>query len=272
MKARWLVLSATTIFILMIVGIPECRSDTALFIQSLLLNDQNILKSSGLELIVPTAKTVSGSQWDETMKSFQPGQDFPHGATRGRMSILYNFGDFEKGHSTFYDPEADTYNAHYGVYAIQLDEGIFGLKDGQVDFESITRLVAYDQLNLVMASLGCPRSQCVFDSKITATKDNIAMAGFDDWTQIDAKIITNSPLHQKTAFKQGYLQYGQPPQNYQGKDFPFVDMAGRLYLRYDVDVNLTIIYFVVAKNEEIVAETSQDYLIPIQWIKAEEKE
>ncbi|MDK2936889.1 MAG: hypothetical protein PWP62_1897 [Eubacteriaceae bacterium] len=263
---------ATIVFILMIIGVPECRSETVLFMQSLFLNDQNILKSSGLELIIPTAKTVPGSQWDETMKSFQPGQDFPHGDSTGRLSILYNFGDFENGRSSFFDPDADTFNAHYGVYAVELDNGIFGFENNEADVDAITKLVAYDQLNLVMTSLGCPRSKRVFESELVGLENGISMAGFDDWIEIDAKITTNSPLHQKTKFHQGYLQYGEPPENYQSQDFPLVDMVGRLYMRYDLDTNLTIIYFAIAKNESILEETSRDYLIPIQWVKTEVKE
>ena len=271
MKVRWLVLSVLLIVLLIIVGIPECRSDTALFLQSIMLSDQDLFKSSGLKLSIPTGNTVTNSSWGETMKSFQPGPDFPHGDSTGRLSILYNFGDFENGRSSFYDPDADTYNAHYGVYAIALDEGIFGFRDNEPDLDAITRLVAFDQLNLVMASLGCPTAKGVFEAEIIKVKNHISMAGFDDWIKIDAKITTNSPLHQKIQFQRGYLQYGAPPKNYQGQNFLPVDMVGRLYLRYDADVNLTIIYFAIAKNENIVEKTSQDYLIPIQWLKTEVK-
>ncbi|WKY48046.1 hypothetical protein Q5O24_01580 [Eubacteriaceae bacterium ES3] len=272
MKVRWLMISCLVVMLLMIALIPECRSDTVLFVQSLLLSDQDIFKSSGLKLVIPTGKTVPSSEWDESMKSFQPGQDFPHEDAVGRLSILYNFGDFKNGRSTFYNPDAACFNAHYGVYAVQLDEGIFGFKNGEPDLEAVTKLVAFDQLNLVMASLGCPKSERTFESELTDVEKNIDMAGFNDWIKIDARITTNSPLHQKNAFQQGYLQYGQPPRDYRGGNFLLIDMSGRLYLRYDADVNLTIIYFVIARNKNIVNETSRDYLIPIQWVKTEVKE
>jgi len=181
------------------------------------------------------------------------------------MSILYNFGRFQNGCATFYDPDSDYFNAHYGVYAIRLENDIFGWENGEPVVAEIVDIVAFDQEDLVMASLGCPRSKCHFDYEITSIKENVSMSGFSDWTQIDAIIDTNSPLHHKTKNLIGYLQYGEPPKDYVGEDFPVVAMKGRLYLRYDETRETTVIYFVIGKSQELIDQTSADYLMPIRW-------
>jgi hypothetical protein len=199
------------------------------------------------------------------MKLFHSGDDFPHRGT-GELSILYNFGAFDGSRSNFYNPDADTFNAHYGVYAIHQTDRVFGNQNGAVDVNTVTDLVAFDQLDLVMTSLGCPTDLKHFDAQITAIQPGPAMAGFSDWVQIDATILTNAPLYREQGFQLGTLQYGRPPDNYTGPDFPVVPMLGRLYLRYDQPRQITVIYFVIAKNETIVEQTSTDYLQPIAWL------
>jgi len=241
------------------------RSDLALQVQGYGFKEESVFNQVGLEFYIPTGKDYSGSGWTKNIKLYHPGNDFPHDEVKGNMSILYNFGHFERGRSTFYDPNSDYFNAHYGIYAIQLDDGIFGWKNGKLDEASITKIIAFDQLELVMASLGCPASLRHFDYQITDIKEGLSMAGFSDWVQINAVISTNSPLHHKIKNRLGYLQYGEPLGNYQGEDFPVVAMQGRIYLRYDEVHKVTVIYFVIGKSSEFIDKTSNDYLIPIEW-------
>ena len=241
------------------------RSDLALEIQGVSFIGESVFDQVGLQLDIPTARDYCGSGWCKNMKLFDSGDVFPHHGDGGEMSILYNFGRFQNGCATFYDPDSDYFNAHYGVYAIRLENDIFGWENGKLDVAKIVKIVAFDQEDLVMASLGCPRSKCHFDYEITSIKENVSMSGFSDWTQIDAIIDTNSPLHHKTKNLIGYLQYGEPPKDYVGEDFPVVAMKGRLYLRYDETRETTVIYFVIGKSQELIDQTSADYLMPIRW-------
>ena len=240
------------------------RSDAVLRVQSASFETISVFHQAGLKLTVPTSAQTGDGRWSPRMKLFHSGEDFPHTGS-GELSILYNFGAFASGRSAFYDPAADTFNAHYGVYAIQQREGIFGYHDGAVDVNAITDLVAFDQLDLVLASLGCPAAQKHFSAQITEIQPGPAMAGFSDWIQIDASILTNAPLFKEQGFQLGTLQYGRPPADYNGPDFPLTPMVGRLYLRYDQTRQLTVIYFVIGKDAALVDQTSADYLWPIVW-------
>ena len=240
------------------------RSDLLLRAQTASFAGQSVFAQSNLKLTVPTSAQTGDGRWTDTIKLFHCGDKFPHRGP-GQLSILYNFGAFDGGRSGFYNPEATTFNAHYGVYAISQTRDPFGYRNGVPDGDAITGLVAFDQLELVLASLGCPPGQGRFDAQITGIKAGPSMAGFSDWTQIDATILTNAPLYQEQGFQRGTLQYGPPPPDYPGPDFPVVPMLGRLYLRYDPARQLTVIYFVIAKDAELIEETSANYLKPIKW-------
>ncbi|KNZ41903.1 hypothetical protein [Acetobacterium bakii] len=268
MKTKGLALSLvilTLAFLLFSSNGAGLRSDLALQVQGYGFKDKSVFNQVGLEFFIPTGKGYSKSGWTNNVKLYHPGNNFPHDQGNGNMSILYNFGHFEEGRSTFYDPNSEYFNAHYGVYAIHLNDSIFGWKNGALDEAAVTKIIAFDQLELVMASLGCPASRRHFDYQITDVKEGHAMAGFSDWILINAVINTNSPLHHKTQNRLGYVQYGEPLKNYQGEDFPIVEMQGRIYLRYDEVHKVTVIYFVIGKTLEFIEKTSNDYLIPIEW-------
>lgn len=240
------------------------RSDLVLRAQGASFATASVFHQAGLEMAVPTSAQTGDGRWSNQMKLFHSGENFPHTGA-GQLSILYNFGAFTDGRSAFYNPDAATFNAHYGVYAIHQPNGAFGYRNGAVDLKAITDLVAFDQLELVMTSLGCPAALKHFDAQITAIQPGPTMAGFNDWLQLDAIIQTNAPLYQEQGFQLGTLQYGRPPDHYAGPDFPVVLMVGRLYLRYDQPRQLTVIYFVIGKDTEVVNETSKTYLLPIEW-------
>lgn len=260
-------LGIIVLFCLLCFSLPMAglRSDWVLQVQSASFESASVFHQVGLNLKVPSDADTGDGRWCDHIKLYHCGENFPHQGS-GELSILYNFGAFDNGRSAFYNPDADTFNAHYGVYAIHQSDGIFGFKDGNIDVKAITDLVSFDQLKLVMTSLGCPKSLKQFHSQITGIQPGPAMAGFNNWIQIDATIQTNSPQYQAHDFELGTLQYGQPPKNYSGPDFPVVAMVGRLYLRYDESYQVTVIYFVIGKNMTMVEETSAQYLMPIEWL------
>lgn len=254
------------LFYLLCFSLPLAglRSDWILQAQSASFETASVFHQTGLALTVPTSAQTGDGRWCDHMKLYHCGENFPHRGS-GELSILYNFGVFEDGRSTFYNPQADTFNAHYGVYAIHQSDRIFGYQNGSVDVQAITNLVAFDQLELVLTSLGCPASLKHFDAQITGIQPGPEIAGFTDWIQIDATIHTNAPLYQEQNFQLGTLQYGRPPADYSGPDFPVVPMLGRLYLRYDQPRQLTVIYFVIGKDAPLIEQTCADYLLQIVW-------
>lgn len=262
-----LVLVALLCFSLPLAGL---RSDWILQAQGASFETTSVFHQAGLALAVPTSAQTGDNRWCDHMKLFHCGENFPHRGA-GELSILYNFGAFKDGRSAFYNPESDTFNAHYGVYAIHQSDRIFGYQNGAVDVDAITDLVAFDQLELVLTSLGCPASLKHFDAQITGVQPGPEMAGFTDWVQIDANIQTNAPLYQEQSFQLGTLQYGRPPANYADSDFPVVPMLGRLYLRYDQPRQITVIYFVIVKDARLIEQTCADYLKPIIWLPVEKK-
>ena len=253
------------VWLLFSSGAAGLRSDLALKIQGTSLIGTSVFNQAGLDLDIPTARAYRDSGWGRNMKLFDVGAAFPHPGEGGQLSILYKFGHFQKGRSTFYDPDSDYFNAHYGVYAIALQNGVFGWANGELEVAELVKVVAFDQDDLVMASLGCPRSKYHFEYQITGIREAVSLSGFSDWTQIDADIETNSPQHHQTKKLIGYLQYGEPPADYQGEDFPVVAMKGRLYLRYDAARKVTVVYFVIAKTPALIEQTSTAYLLPIRW-------
>ncbi|MBU4439261.1 MAG: hypothetical protein KJ779_06835 [Firmicutes bacterium] len=275
MKRKKFIISIMTgIFVILLVSLlcfslplAGLRSDWVLQVQGASFETASVFHQSGLALAVPTSAQTGDNRWCDHMKLYHCGENFPHQGA-GELSILYNFGAFNDGHSAFYNPESATFNAHYGVYAIHQTDRIFGYQNAAVDVQAITDLVSFDQLELVMTSLGCPSSRKLFRSQITDIQPGPEMAGFTDWIQIDATIQTNSPLYREQNFQLGTLQYGRPPANYVGPDFPMTPMVGRLYLRYDQPRQLTVIYFVIGKDAAVVEQTCADYLKPIKWLPA----
>lgn len=261
---RALIWGGIMIVLILFLFLPNfayLRSDLALMIQRRSFEKESVFHQNGLEFNIPTGDKEQKNGWCEKMKLYHPGHLFFSGDNKGQISILYNFGKFKKGRSTFYDAQSDYFNGHYGVYAIDLADKKFGWQDdGRIDTKAISDLVAYDHLDLVLDSLGCPPSKRFFESDIIAIKENQKFSGFSDWVEIDAVIETNAPLHQQKKYLLGYLQYGPPSPDYQGEDFPLVQMKGRLFMRYDETRDLTVIYFVMARGEKLIEETSEEYL------------
>jgi hypothetical protein len=245
-------------------GLAAQRSDWILTLQSLSFEKESVFTQTRLPLQIPVPDAKSHT-WTSRMKLFNCDVNFSDNKALEKMSICYNFGAFNGQHSSFYDPDSPYFCAHYGVYALAGGNDPLGITSGQPDMAAIADLVAYDQLDLVLESLGCPSVKKSFRYTLESLAPGPQMAGFDDWIQIDASISTNAPLHQAKGFHLGYLQYGWPPGVYNGPDFPAVPLLGRLYLRYDASRQVTIIYFVIAPSQEVIETTSQEYLKPIVW-------
>jgi hypothetical protein len=264
------VILAVQAFLLLPATAP-LRSHLALAVQSRFFRVPDPLRQAGIRLEFPV-----GGLWTGSMKRFLMSGDYAFAGASGQMdiAILYNFGRFSRGRSSFYDSHSPCYNAHYGAYAVRLkDNGASGAPfgwtlDGQPDLRALAALTGYDQTALVMGSLGCPPEKYSFLFRMTDLHSGCRIGEFSDWVSVDGEIRTNAPLHRKTGELPGYLQYGSPP-DYRGEDFLLMDLRGRLYMRYDPRTDLTVILFAIAQERETVEELSENNLWQVRWLPAE---
>jgi len=76
---------------------------------------------------------------------------------------------------------------------------------------------------------------------------------------VDASLITNSPLHRYRGYQRGYLQFGLPPKDYQGEDFPLIEVKGRIYVRYFEEKKVTVVLYLMGRDHAFI-ETWSDQL------------
>jgi hypothetical protein len=70
----------------------------------------------------------------------------------------------------------------------------------------------------------------------------------------------NSSIHQYNRDYISYIQYGKPPKDYKGDNFPETILAGRIYSRYFPEYNVSILLYIITPNFEIIEETDTEIL------------
>ncbi len=236
MKRRYRLLVVLVLFIYLFVFTSifvESRANVALSIQERSFSRKELLDDRGYKLDLPLMEG-----WNEKIRLYQSQIE------DRKLDIYYNYGSYEKGRSIFYDKDSPFYNSHYGLYVI---EGSYGLDN----LDQVERLIKKDQLNLVMGSLGIERKDKFLSYSISSMEDST----------LEASIRTNGPLHKKKEKLLGYLQYGSPPRDYDQEDFPLVDMLGKIKIDYDQDLDVTYIFFVITREEELLREIFDDLVI-----------
>ncbi len=182
------------------------------------------------------------------------------------FTVLYNFGHFSytKGRSVYYDTKSPFYNSFFGGYAVKLqDSRLFGFfVDGSIHLEELSKVPRFDQMHLVLPSLGCPPPLRVFEDHAVSIVEHVPYMGLEDWVRIDSDIITNSPLHTPSRAQMGYLQFGRPPRDrgMETEDFPIVEMKGRAYVRYFEEYGATFVLYVMAPSWAMVDACDRDFL------------
>ncbi len=91
------------------------------------------------------------------------------------------------------------------------------------------------------------------------TTDDVTYIGYDDWTMIEADIVTNGMSHHVTTNHQAYIQYGKPTIDY-GDNYHQINTNGRLYARYFPEYNSTIVIYVMADNMDVINECDENIL------------
>jgi len=180
------------------------------------------------------------------------------------FTVLFNFGAFEKtrGSSSYYNPESPYYGSFYGGYVIKpkKDKKFGFFYNGELNMNEISKILQYDQLHLVMPSIGCPYKDREFKETVLSAEYNVKYLGYDNWIKIDSDIRTNGPLHKYKSFQRGYLQYGIPNSYNHQKDYPIENFHGRAYIRYFEEYNATFVLYIMAPEWETVNISDREIL------------
>ncbi|SHH25286.1 hypothetical protein SAMN02745135_00208 [Caloranaerobacter azorensis DSM 13643] len=218
-----------------------------------------------IRFYIPGGTITKEKDWYPFVLTFNDNEGFSRYAGRKlSLTIFYNFGHFRNGFSSYYDQNSRYYSSFYGGYVIYNSKDAddpYGFDiDGKIRIKELESIPRYDQTRLVLPSLGCPEHKIYFKSKIDKIEYNIEYLGINDWVKIDSTVVTNGPNHKYRKKHLGYIQYGKPPDNYSGDDFPLVILKGRIYAKYFDDYKMTIILYIVAPNIDTIENCDRNIL------------
>ena len=234
------------------------------------MNEKNSLTASeGIELSLPGGLSTLRSDWYPFVMTFEANSGFRRftGDSSLSLTILYNFPAFSplKGCSRLYDTASPYYNSFYGAYLVKDEEGgTYGftrLKDSSFypDATEAAMVPNYDFWELVLSEFGLTRKNAVFDWSITEISEPLFYAGEDGFYRMDATLTVNGSSHDYNGFTPSYLQYGTP-------NFPVTDplapvsMYGRLYGKYLEEKQVSLFFYIVAADKEVLEECDKEIL------------
>lgn len=229
----------------------------------------SLMKTEGIDLFVPGGLTTLRSDWYPFVMTFEANNGFRRftGDSSLSLTILYNFPAFSpvKGCSRLYDTTSPYYNSFYGAYLVKDADGTpYGFSktaNGTLypDADAVAEVPKYDFWNLVLAEFGLTSSSAVFDWNITDISEPLTYAGEEGFYRLDATLTVNGASHEYDGFTQSYLQYGKP-------NFPVTDplapvpMYGRLYGTYLEKKQVSLFFYIVATDEEVLEECDKEIL------------
>ena len=229
----------------------------------------SLLASEGIELSIPGGLSTLHSDWYPFVMTFEANSGFRSfvGDSSLDLTILYNFPAFSpvKGCSRLYDTESPYYNSFYGAYLVKDKDGTpygFTLReDGSLypDAAEVAEVPKYDFWQLVLSEFGLTRKNAVFDWNITEISEPLSYAGEDGFYRMDATLTVNGSSHEYNGFTPSYLQYGKP-------NFPVtvplapIPMYGRLYGKYLEDKQVSLFYYIVAADMEVLEACDKEIL------------
>ncbi len=229
----------------------------------------SLLHSEEINLSVPGGLSTPRSDWYPFVMTFEANSGFRRftGDSSLALTILYNFPAFSpsKGCSRLYDTASPYYNSFYGAYLVKDEDGdIYGFTrraDGSLypDAAAVAEVPKYDFWQLVLSEFGLTRMNAVFDWNITGISEPLSYAGEDGFYRMDATLTVNGSSHEYDGFTQSYLQYGTP-------NFPVteplatVPMYGRLYGKYLEKKQVSLFFYIVAADKEVLEECDREIL------------
>lgn len=229
----------------------------------------SLLYTEEIELSVPGGLSTLRSDWYPFVMTFEANSGFRRftGDSSLSLTILYNFPAFSplKGCSRLYDETSPYYNSFYGAYLVKDTDGdIYGFTeqpDGTFypDTAAVAEVPKYDFWRLVLSEFGLTNKNAVFDWTVTDISEPLTYAGEDGFYRMDATLTVNGSSHKYDGFTQSYLQYGKP-------NFPVTDplapvpMYGRLYGKYLEDKQVSLFFYIVAADKDVLEECDREIL------------
>ena len=244
-------------------------SMTIMSVYSKMNETTSLLDSEEIHLSVPSGLSTLRSDWYPFVMTFEANNGFRRftGDSSLSLTILYNFPAFSptKGCSRLYDTASPYYNSFYGAYLVKdADGGTYGFtkqSDGTLypDTAAVAEVPKYDFWQLVLSEFGLTGKNAVFDWTVTHISDPLTYAGEGGFYRMDATLTVNGSSHEYNGFTPSYLQYGTP-------NFPVTDplapveMYGRLYGKYLEEKQVSLFFYIVAADKEVLEECDKEIL------------
>jgi hypothetical protein len=243
----------------------QVRSYAVMYAFSKYEEKNSLLKKEAVEMKIPGGTITKEKDWYPFVMVFTDDKGFSTYMGRDlALTILYNFGAFRwnQSASDYFLEESPYYNSFYGGYLVK-EEGQkkYGFSDsGGLDIKEVFAVPEYDYQYLVMESLGCSSSRLVMDILSYNITEDIAYAGYQGWTQIDASLLVNSPKHKFSGERRAYIQYGNPAQLKEQEDFPLSITNGRIYIRFFENIKSTVFLYILSPNNTTLEECDDKIL------------
>lgn len=228
----------------------------AMSVYSHMESEDSYMAQKGIEIEMP-----SGEGWYPFVMTFNADEGFASfsGGEARKLTIMYNFPEFDlkKGCSRLYDDSSPYYSSFYGAYCVEGDYGFD--EDGNLKVEEAGRVPQYDYTKLVLRDLGLPVENQVFRWQTTGVSEGVELAGYEEWTRVDASLTVNGVLHEKEEFLRNYIQYGSPGYDTE-ENFAPVNMVGRVYGRYFEEEEAGIYFYIITADPGVLDRWDKEIL------------
>lgn len=245
---------------ILLLSFPQTRSYFIMYSSSLYHQQNSIMKENGFKIDMLGGLTTKEKDWYPFVMTFNDENISSAIKEDIDLTILYNFAAFEEGRSLFYKEDSNYYSAFYGAYVVKAKDKNrkYGFKEDEINIDEITKLASRDMETLVLKGIGCKNPELSYQEKDSPKK--LDYLSYDNWIMMDSIIYSQGPIHKPNENNLSYLQYGKPPVDYQGVDFPPIKLYGRMYCRYFHEYDVTIIMYIIAPNFEVLDKTDEAIL------------
>lgn len=242
------------------------KSISVMKIYSYICEKDSFIKELNIDINMPGGLATSEKDWYPFVMTFNDNEGFSSFMDRKmNFTVLYNFGAFEylNGASMLYNPDSNYYGAFYGAYFVQeadRENHKFGFLDnGDINIEEALLPGTYDINELVLGGFGL--NNPISDYKIDSINQVDTYIGYNNWSVIDATVMTHGHNHRYKENYQAYIQYGKPPLKYSGKqDFPVTKFKSRIYMKYLSEKKCTVFLYAIAPNIKTIENCDKNFL------------
>lgn len=223
--------------------------------------DDSLMKKENIEIEIGGGYETKEKDWYPLVNCYNAYYFDKYVNKDVELTILYNFGYFNKNTSVIFNPNSDFYSSFYGCYIVKSGGDKYYGFDAEsiVNVDEIVKIPEYDYKVLVAGDMGCPNDKMIMDYEIINIVEDVELSGKSDFIRIDTDVIMNGLNHQYKEFKRNYIQYGIPRYNDMYEEFELVKMKGRLYISTLKD-DLTIIYYIFSPNADIVNKCDEEII------------